>query len=27
MTAALTRGIADYVRKGGKLPPTRLTPR
>jgi len=27
MTAALTRVIADYVRKGGKLPPTRLTPR
>ena len=27
MTAALTRAIATYVRKGGKLPPTRLTPR
>lgn len=26
-TAALTRVIADYVRKGGKLPPARLTPR
>jgi hypothetical protein len=26
-TAALTRAIADYVRKGGKLPPPRLTPR
>jgi hypothetical protein len=27
MTGALTRAIANYVRKGGKLPPTRLTPR
>ena len=27
MTTALTRVIADYVRKGGKLPPTRLAPR
>jgi hypothetical protein len=27
MAAALTRVIADYVRKGGKLPPARLTPR
>ena len=27
MTAALTRVIANYVRKGGKLPPARLTPR
>ena len=26
-TAALTRAIADYVRKGGKLPAARLTPR
>jgi hypothetical protein len=26
-TTALTRAIADYVRKGGKLPPPRLTPR
>ena len=26
-TVALTRAIADYVRKGGKLPPARLTPR
>jgi hypothetical protein len=26
-TVALTRAIADYTRKGGKLPPARLTPR
>jgi hypothetical protein len=25
-TAALTRAIADYVRRGGKLPAARLTP-
>jgi hypothetical protein len=27
MTAALTQGIAEYVRRGGRLPPTRLVPR